>query len=232
VAIGRQIVHRLAVGQTNITGDDFGGMFARAISGNHRGKPLGIADVEWNGCAWSVKTVQSKKPFDEVRFRCITGRNSPVYSAGIREPFKDIQATGRAVLEVWNGRVDEAMKAHDDLRIIVLARDMSNLQFTLFEKEAVRYVPSEYKWDINERKNLVATDSSGRHCFTWQPHGSQFTVIHQTPRGAYKFRIKKRPPIIDESHVLRFAKYADEWIEAFKVEVELSNDPDQGAFGI
>jgi hypothetical protein len=45
-----RIVHRLAVGHADITGDDFGGIFASAINGVHRGKPLGIADVEWHEC--------------------------------------------------------------------------------------------------------------------------------------------------------------------------------------
>ena len=31
ISIGKQIVHRLAVGQGNITGDEFGNMFATAV---------------------------------------------------------------------------------------------------------------------------------------------------------------------------------------------------------
>ena len=63
VRIGRSIVHRIAVGHADITGDDFGGISADAISGRHRASPLGIADVEWDGCAWSVKTVKHGSPF-------------------------------------------------------------------------------------------------------------------------------------------------------------------------
>lgn len=51
ILIGKQIVHRLAIGHADITGDDFGGIFARAIEGEHRSSPLGIVDVVWNGCA-------------------------------------------------------------------------------------------------------------------------------------------------------------------------------------
>ena len=64
IEIGKRIVHRLAVGHADITGDDFGGIFAAAINGEHRGKPLGVSDVTWNGCAWSVKTMQAFYPAD------------------------------------------------------------------------------------------------------------------------------------------------------------------------
>ncbi len=48
--IAKQLVHRIAVGHGDITGDDFGTIFANAIGAEHRRKPLGIADVVWN--AW------------------------------------------------------------------------------------------------------------------------------------------------------------------------------------
>ena len=69
VGIGRQLVHRMAVGMTDITGDDFGTIFAEAIEGVHRESPLGIADVLLNGNAWSVKTVKAKSPFMQKSIR-------------------------------------------------------------------------------------------------------------------------------------------------------------------
>ena len=38
--IGKQLVHRLAVGHSDITGDDFGTIFAKAVGGIHRESPL------------------------------------------------------------------------------------------------------------------------------------------------------------------------------------------------
>ena len=216
VELGRRIVHRLAVGMADITGDDFGGIFASAISGTHRGKPLGIADVEWNGCAWSVKTVQDKKPFTQNRVRVISGRNSPNYSAEIPNPFADIQATGRAVLGIWNARVDEALQAHDDLRILVIVRNMDNLEFTIFEHEAVRFIPTEFSWALNKKRNFEAQNEMKEHCFTWQPHGSQFTIIHRVPNSAYRFRITKRPAMLEEKHVLQLVAFDPSWIEHIK----------------
>ena len=34
--IARQLVHRLAIGQGDITGDDFGTIFAKAVGGIHK----------------------------------------------------------------------------------------------------------------------------------------------------------------------------------------------------
>ena len=214
VQIGKHIVHRLAVGHADITGDDFGGIFAQAISGQHGLRPLGIADVTWNGCAWSVKTIQDKSPFTAKLLRVISGRNSPSYSSGISDPFTDIQATGKAVLEVWNARLNESLDQHDDLRIFIMVRNMGTLEFTLIEVEAVRYVPAEYTWKKNKAGNLEGFDlETEAHRFTWQPHGSQFTVLHHVPASAYRFRINRTPGTISEKHVLRAIGFEDSWIE-------------------
>ena len=214
VQIGRHIVHRLAVGNADITGDDFGCIFASAISGDHRQSPLGIADVTWNGCAWSVKTVKGIRPFSQRIIRVISGRNSPVYSSGITDPFADIQATGRAVLDVWNARLDESFNDHDDLRIFVMMRNMSTLEFTLMEYEAARYVAAEYTWRRNTHGNLEGIEADGgAHRFTWQPHGSQFTVIHHVPESAYRFRITHTPGTLEERQVLSLIGFDESWIE-------------------
>lgn len=214
VSLGKQIVHRLAVGVADITGDDFGGIFANAIGGHHRGQPLGIADVTWNDCAWSVKTVKANRPFVQPSVRLISGRNSPVYSSGIQDFFADIQATGSAVLNVWNARVNESLSQHEDLRIFVMVRNLSALEFTLFEFEAVRFIPANYQWQVNERNNFEGIDRvTGAHVFTWQPHGSQFTVLHHIPPSAYRFRIRKMPITLEERHVLQLVNFRDDWIE-------------------
>src|ERR1700677_5396594 len=93
VQIGRHIVHRLAVGMADITGDDFGGIFAQSISGNHRQKPLGIADVTWNGCAWSIKTVKGSKPFTQKKGRAIFGKELPIFLLGIQKPISGYKGT-------------------------------------------------------------------------------------------------------------------------------------------
>ncbi len=214
ITVGKHIVHRMAVGHANITGDDFGGIFAKAIGGDHRSSPLGIADVVCNGCAWSVKTVQSANPFTSTALRLISGRNSPDYSLGISDPRADIVATGRAVLSIWNSRINEALGEHDDLRVAVLVRNMAAREFVLFEDEAMRYIPDNYRWKVNNYDNLEGFEiATGARLFTWQPHGSQFTIHRTVPPVASKFRITANIPIVEFQHILRLARYRDEWIE-------------------
>ena len=216
VRIGKQVVHRLAVGLGDITGDDFGTIFAEGIKGVHRSRPLGIADVIWDDCAWSVKTVKATEPFQQRSIRLISGRNSPDYSLGISDPHVDASATGRAVLSIWNARVDEAMEEFEDLRIVVLVRNIATREFVLFEEEAQRFVPGDYQWAFNQRNNLEGRDKvSGIHRFTWQPHGSQFTVIRDVPGSSRRFSVTPNVPLVEPNVVLRAVGYSDEWIRVF-----------------
>ena len=67
IEISKQVVHRLAIGMSDITDDDFGAIFATNVQGDNRFSPIGVADVGWNGCGWSVKTVKSPvRPKSEV----------------------------------------------------------------------------------------------------------------------------------------------------------------------
>ena len=211
-------MHRLSTGHSDVTGDDFGTIYANAIGGNHRESPLGIADVVMNGSAWSVKTVKKEKPFGQTKVRLISGRNSPNYSQGIENPHKDLNATGRAVLEVWNARVSEALNEYNGLRIAVLIRDMSKREFVLFEEDATHFDINKYEWTKNNRDNFEGKDrNTGKHKFTWQPHGSQFTIIRYVPASAIKFRINQFPPTITCENVLKAIGYEDSWIEILQV---------------
>jgi hypothetical protein len=214
VNLSRQFVHRLAVGHADITGDDFGEIFATAISGEHFNAPLGVTDVIWQNCSWSAKTVQASKPFKQTTIRLISGRNSPDYSYGIPNPRKDLAKTGAAVLNIWNARIDQSLHDYDDLRVVVLIRNMDKLEFTLFEYEAGHYVPNDYEWKLNARGNLEGYEvSTKEHRFTWQPHGAQFTVIKRVPGSAYKFRIVRHPGLLEPQHVLNLVRFKEDWVE-------------------
>lgn len=212
--IGKQIVHRLAIGHRDLSGDDFGTIFANAIHGLHRASPLGLADVEYSGCAWSVKTVKATSPFTQRQVRLISGRNSPDYSMGITDPHLDPAATGRAVLSIWNARVNEAMREFEDLRVAVLIRNMQTRDFVLFEEEAQRFVPDEFEWTFNRRHNLEGRDrTTGQHRFTWQPHGSQFTVIRRVPPSARQFSIPQDIPTVNPSAIFAAIQFQPDWIQ-------------------
>ena len=213
-AVGKQIVHSLAVGRTDIAGDDFGEMFATAVSGDHRSSPVGIVDVVWRRCAWSAKTLKHNKPFRSNALRIISGRNSPDYSLNISDPRENIEDTGRAVLEIWNSRIDEVLTEYDDLRVVVLVRNMVAREFVLFEDEVVRYVPDNYRWETNRQNNFEGIDlATEKKRFTWQPHGSQFTIHREVPTAASRFRIVPDVPVVEFQHIVEQTGYQDDWIE-------------------
>ena len=210
--LGRRLVHFIAVGHSEIDGDTFCQMYADCFGAEALGKPLGVADILWNGCAWSVKTIKNKQPHDAQTIRLISGRNSPHYSAGISDPLNDIQATGHAVLDIYNQRISEARKEHDYVRLFVFIRDMAGLRFTMFERSITMLAVNDYEWHVNKRNNLEGY-RDGQHCFTWQPHGSQFTIIESVPTSATRFLIKQRPGILPLEHVLRLTRFRSDWIE-------------------
>lgn len=218
LAISRQLVHRLVVGYTDITGDNFGTIFAKAVNGDHRQSPVGIIDVVWNGCAWSVKTVQAKDPLEMMgrRVRLISGRNSPDYSLGISDPRADPEATGKAVLSIWNERVNLARSESDDIRVAVLCRNMQTQKYLLFEEPCVPFPADEYRWKINKKGNLEGRRKTDDvHCFTWQPHGSQFTIFRTVPGSAGRFGIERAVPAIETDQILNLVQYSDQWVKFY-----------------
>ena len=211
-SVCKRIVHLKAVGKADMSGDEFSRIFSDSISGQSFGKPVGIADVAWNGCCWSVKTVQHKNPHKVKAIRLISGRNSPVYSSGINDPYADIQATGQSVLDIYNDRINKAKWDHDDTRLVVLVRNMRSQEFTLFERPIAPLVVNSYRWKKNKNGNLCGYDGD-RHAFTWQPHGSQFTIHEAIPAGATKFKITKEPILLEMQHVLRLVRFKPDWVK-------------------
>ena len=212
--IGRKFVYMLCVGYKDLTGDDWGNVFAEAIGGEHLQKPVGIADVVFEKMAWSMKTVKKDNPHNtNLSLRLISGSCSPDYSYNISDPHKDIEATGRAVLNIWNERVNIAQDYYNPLRTSILVRSEDLLTYSLFEEENHRFVASNYRWEENRNGNLEGFNiESGEKCFTWQPHGSQFTIHTNFPANVVKFRIKQ-PPKLDVEETLKQIEYSDDWVE-------------------
>ena len=162
--IAKRIVHLQSVGHADVSGDEFQRIFAEAIDGISYPSPLGVADVAWNGCAWSVKTVKDRHPhrFTVGRgrrvhpktLRLISGRNNPAFSAGIANPLADVQQTGNVVIEVFNQRLAEARREHNDVRMVVLVRNMDAQEFTLFERSMAPWPVNDFIWTRNSSNNL------------------------------------------------------------------------------
>ena len=210
--IGKWIVYSYSIGKRDIDGEDWGDIFAKAINGDHLNSPIGLADVVLDGMAWSVKSIKQEKPHQVKKARVISGRCSPDYSYGITDPHEDVNHTGRAVLSIWNERVNVAKDKFEPLRSSLLIRNINTLEFTLFEHELHRFNTNDYKWFANKNGNLEGRRSDdNKHMFTWQPHGSQFTILYDIPSSVKKF-IVKRPPVLDFNNTMKQIGFDDSWV--------------------
>lgn len=59
------------------------------------------------------------------------------------------------------------------------------------------------------------TEVTNVHRLTWQPHGSQFTIMTNVSDNRLKIRIR-RPPLLDRDEVLTQLKFDPSWIEIVK----------------
>jgi len=210
--MGKMLTYFYAIGRKDITGDDWGDVFSSAIGATHFASPVGIVDVAYRKMAWSTKTVQNTNPHRCNEVRIISGRNSPDYSYGITDPHADVQKTGDAVLGIWNARVDIAKNEYNVLREAVLVRNPEQRLFTYFETEIVQFSLSEYSWRENRRNNFEGFRKTDNvHMFTWQPHGSQFTIIQQIPSSAIRFKLRQ-VPLIDMDSTLVSIGFDEDWI--------------------
>lgn len=185
----------LALGREDIEGKDWEKIFAKAIGAEWHPSVVGLDDilVPNLSAAWGAKTIKVRKPFTAKKIRLISGRNSPAYSydiSNVREiPPSEL---GAMVVEIWNERVASLYQKYKTLRTVVLMKGPELKQITIFEIETVRYNPTEYIWTWNKNNNLIAQDHKGNGKFTWQPHGSQFTIHERVPD--YALNIEITPP--------------------------------------
>ena len=210
--IGAYLVYLVRVGRKEITGSDWGDIFASSIVGRHLDSPCGIADVVYKNMAWSMKTVKNNKPFSVKNIRLISGRCSPDYSYGITDPHKDLNKTGQAVLSIWNQRVNIAQQQYSPLRVGVLIRSYDLKEYCFYEEECIRYGITDYEWVPNRNNNLIGiSKNTGEECFTWQPHGSQLTIHSKVPKTAIKFSIRL-PQKITREELLKELKFDSSWV--------------------
>lgn len=216
--IGGHLVYLISVGRTDVSGNDWGDALASAIGGEHLASPLGIADVVLGGMAWSTKTVKhtlKSGVFNATQVNLISGRCSPDYSYGILNPHDDIQKTGAAVLSIWNERISIAQDHYTPVRTSVLVRSSDLLSYVLFEEENHRFRTTDYEWRENSKGNLKGfLRGTNKQVFTWQPHGSQFTIHTEIPSEAKKFTIKK-PPIVPKNDTLNALGFDSSWVTIF-----------------
>jgi hypothetical protein len=119
---------------------------------------------------------------------------------------------GKLVLEIWNERVSAVREKFKHLRTVVLIKSDDLTEVVVFEFDTVRYDHDLYFWKWNKNNNLEGMlKSSGEHSFTWQPHGSQFTIIEDVPAKNLIIKIKK-PEALDKEIILHSIGFDSSWV--------------------
>ncbi len=143
----------------------------------------------------------------------ISGRNSPIYSFGETiDIHHDPNAVGQSVLEIWNEMVSAIREKFQNLRTVVLVKSNDLTEVVVFEFDTIRYDPELFAWEWNKNGNLKGMEkSTTEHRFTWQPHGSQFTIIEKVPERSLIIRIKQ-PSTLDKENILKALGFDKSWI--------------------
>jgi len=204
--------HLATRGEADLEGKDWEKIFADCISAKWSPSNIGLDDITHiqSSTAWGAKTVkgrvlttkEAQKKSQTVRL--ISGRNSPNYSfeQAIDPKSTDPNLVGAMVLEIWNTRVREVRAKFTNLRTVVLVKGEDLLSAVVFEYDTDLFIVADYTWRWNKNGNLEGVDLSGNHKFTWQPHGSQFTIIEVIPTNALRLQFKK-PKEIPKAEVLK-----------------------------
>ena len=129
---------------------------------------------------------------------------------------EDPNQLGEMILGIWNARITDVRKKFATTRTVVLIKGEDLSTVSVFEEEALKYLPEDYEWEWNQRGNLEGyLKGTDVKKFTWQPHGSQFTITTKVPDNRLKLRIK-RPPAFSRDEVLTQLKFDPSWIEIVK----------------
>lgn len=210
---GREIVYILATEDSpDVYGKDWERIFAYCISADWAPSNVGIDDVQLGNCAWSAKSIKKSNPQNCPSVRLISGRNSPAYSYDRTNFDVDPQIIGNQVLGIWNQRVASVRERFPNMRTVVLIRSTDLTNFVVFEFETIMYPEDRYEWRVNSRGNLEGFHKvTQSHIFTWQPHGSQFTIIEDVPVEALLINVQT-PKHLDKDTTLELLEYDESWI--------------------
>ncbi|HZQ19064.1 MAG TPA: hypothetical protein VFA90_10100 [Terriglobales bacterium] len=214
--LAEEFVHFLATNSTpNLEGNRWEEIFAKAVGAAWKPSNVGLDDIVLEQTAWGAKSVKSAAPHTSKSVRLISGRNSPIFSYGERSISKaEPDVLGAKILEIFNERVAGIRALYRHVRTVVLIKSLNLSSFTVFEFETAMYPPEMFIWKWNANDNLEGFDKDGdSHRFTWQPHGSQFTIVEPVPADALRFRLVKTPEKLDKAAVLKTVGFAKDWIE-------------------
>ena len=216
--LGKELVYLLASkGKPVLEGPEWEAIFAICIGAEWKPSNVGLDDVILGNTAWGAKTVKATNPATQKKVRLISGRNSPAYSYGDTiDTNADPNAVGESVLEIWNERVSAVREKFQNLRTVVLIKSNDLTEVVVFEFDTIRYDPELFVWEWNKNGNLRGIEkSTTEHRFTWQPHGSQFTIVEEIPESSLLIKIKE-PETLDKEDVLKALGFDKSWISVSK----------------
>ena len=214
--LGQEIVYLLASkGIAVLEGSEWEQIFATCIGAEWKPSNVGLDDVVLGNTAWGAKTVKSgTKDFRNLKtVRLISGRNSPIYSyGGTIDPTADPNLIGGQVLEIWNERVSAVREKYKHLRTVVLVKSNDLSQVAVFEFETIRYDPELYEFIWNKNGNLEGYEKGTKNKrFTWQPHGSQFTITEYVPEQSLILKLRQ-PESLDKEKILEAIGFDRSWV--------------------
>ncbi len=218
--LARDIVYMMATKQhMSLEGNEWEQIFANCVGAEWKPSNVGLDDVVLDNCCWGAKTVfaSSNKISNQQSVRLIAGRNSPAYSYGVDKiTSEDPNEIGKMVLEIWNERVSAVRQIYKFVRTVVLVKAKDYSEYLVFELDTVRYDPELYFFVWNRNNNLEGYEKgSEKHKFTWQPSGSQFTIIEEIPEDKWNIRIK-RPELVDKETILKAVDFDESWYDVVR----------------
>jgi hypothetical protein len=207
--LGKELVYLLASkGKPILEGPEWEAIFAICIGAEWRPSNVGLDDVILGNTAWGAKTVKATNPSTKKKVRLIYGDTIDTHH--------DPNKVGESILEIWNGRVSAIREKFQNLRTVVLVKSNDLTEVVVFEFETIRYDPELFVWEWNNNGNLRGIEkSTTEHRFTWQPHGSQFTIIENIPENSLLIKIKE-PEKLNKEDVLKALGFDKSWISVTK----------------
>lgn len=218
IEICKNLTYFKALGHDNLSGELWEKVFAKSLNGKVLNSSNDIIDVVVNDCAFSLKTIKLKNPFESNKIRIISGRNNIVYSYNIENPFLDIQDTGTKVLNIYNKRIKEALTKYRVVKKSILIRSSELDNYIYFEDNIKSYNTKNYYWKKNKNSNLEGyCRKTKEHKFTWQSNGSQFTIIYNVPNKNKRndFTLKN-PKLLDFNSIIELIGFNENWLNEKK----------------
>ena len=221
--LARNIVYMLATKKSmSLEGNEWEQIFAECVGAEWKPSNVGLDDVVLDNCCWGAKTVFGSGNISrQSKVRLISGRNSPTYSYGMDNiASSDPDETGKLILAIWNERVSAVRQIYKFVRTVVLVKSKDYKDFLVFEFDTVRYDPELYYFKWNKRNNLEGYEkSTNAHRFTWQPSGSQFTIIEGIPQKRIHLQVKHPAPL-DKEEVLKALRFDKNWYDIISTEIQ------------